>query len=347
MSESLLHSVVVTVDGPSKAGTTAIIERIGDAAGHQETMFSILLDQNAVVVDAGADGYDEEILSELQSRHQMATFEGVTVIRGGNFYRAAALYVMLSDLKGEPKTSLDETDADAVREILALDGIQEVLDNDPNLGRGVSDVFARYAGAQALCSTMLTDAVLNAYGEDGMGGLVIVDARDPLGHMERNSILGALPGRIDPNSIVPLYVQTPADIAGSRMPGDLDENIKLVEARRLKDATREENPVHEPTSVVKDLGGWRGELLAASPFDTGEPFLVVNDRRISLEDLDALGAIVVAAAQKLGEQLYGRKALFGLVSRRPQQRIYDNRRDPSEADLVHVPDFREPARQWP
>lgn len=90
---------------------------------------------------------------------------------------------------------------------------------------------------------------------------MIIDARDPVGHLMRNGSIAS--GAIDLRTILPLYVSTTPEVSASRMPGDYEKNLATVRSRRLADAQRAELPVERPRAVIDIYENWVNELVRA------------------------------------------------------------------------------------
>lgn len=289
-----VESIVVTYDGESKCGKTTVIESVAKEAAFQQEIIPDLLSNPEWTETLGQDTRDT-----LVGWHQKYSFDNITTLSAGNMFRAASLYVSLLELRGQSKTHFVPDDVDVIRELLALNGIEEVLQNDPNVGNRVSSVGA-YAGVQALCGTLFCDYIVEAakMSAPGRPNLVIVDARDPVGHMRRNNAIGHGERQIKPAAILPFYIDTPAEVAASRMSGDYNENLRMVQSRRLIDATREELPVVRPDHMIHSFSDWMGQFGEhQSSTEVATPYCLVNNADVSLDNIQYIAGITAAVAQ--------------------------------------------------
>lgn len=284
-----IESVVVAIDGESKCGKTTVIDNIGEEAQFQHQIVPNVLEDPEWAPILGP-----ETREELQAGYNQRAFRSIITISGGNAFRAAALRVALSELIGEPKAAFTSDDESAVVEMLALPGIEDVLQNDPNIGSRVSEL-AQLPGIQNLCSFIIARSVQDAYHAHDGGNLVVVDARDPVGHLVRNGIVGNEARQIPVDNILPVYIDTSPEVAASRMGGDYPTNLATVIRRREADSTRDELPVIRPQHMLTDWGKWLRQF--AQPREAlALPLLVPNSHEVDLENIQFLGGWLAAAA---------------------------------------------------
>jgi hypothetical protein len=290
--EKQVSSMVVAFDGPSKCGKTTFAEMVAEEARFQKSFL-----EGRELDDEWINA--EQIRASVADWAESVNFRHISTISAGNVFRAAAYYAITEAEKGNTITSFVESDVDRLRELLAQDGIIDTLQNDPEIGKRVSPI-AKFSGAQALCGTIFCDSIVEAYERDGGSNLVIVDARDPLGHLERNKILGKGIRRIPPDTVIPLYIDTPIQVAASRMSGELQDNIALIEARRRDDETRAELPVMPPEVLTEDTSGWLLDLLRNTDTYIPTHLLARNTEEVTLENVQFLASIVASAAHERG-----------------------------------------------
>lgn len=286
--EKLVSSMVVAFDGPSKCGKTTYAEAVAEEARFQKRFY-----EGREIDDDWP--YAEQLRAKVADWAESITFNHISTISAGNIYRAAALYVITQEEFGNEITSFSETDVDRLRELLAEDDVIDVLQNDPEVGRRVSPT-AKFAGAQALCGTLFCDYLLDAYERDGGSNLVVVDARDPLGHMRRNNLLGEGTHQIAPTSVIPLYIDTPIQVAASRMKGSLEDNVEIVRSRRHDDANRAELPVSPPEILVENFRDWVTDVSRNSDGYIPTHYLAKNGENITLDNIQYLASLVSLAA---------------------------------------------------
>jgi hypothetical protein len=284
-----VESVVITLDGESKAGKTAILEHIDQEATFQEGIVSDVL-----ASPDWEDSLNDETRQSLQDFADTYFFKSITTVVVGEYFRAAALHLALLDLNGQHKTEFTLADEEALRDILAVDGIKDILQQDPNIGKSVSRA-AQLPGVQRLCGRMMCEAVVGAFHTESSGNLVMIDARDPVGHLIRGGVIGEAEGQIPAGAIMPFYVETPPEVAASRMSGDYEERLAEVNNRRYLDATREELPVIRPGVVLTDLGAYLDQFRA--PRTTiAEPLLIDNGSHTELANIQYMGGVIAGAA---------------------------------------------------
>ena len=292
-----ISSVFVAVDGEAKCGKTTVIEDIAAEAGYQELTFRKYSDPAGFKEWNFSEALASNVASGIAQLVESHAFENIITISAGNAFRAAALYQALLELNGDSKSEFQPIDTHELRNLLALDGIVDVLQNDSNIGRRVSTV-ARFTGVQALCGSLFADFALEAYQKDGGGNLVIADARDPIGHLMRNDRIGFGDNQIDPTTILPIYIDTPPDVAAERMNGDFKDNFATVVERRRLDATRDELPVVRPDGLIDNYDTWIKLLADAwSAEELAPVYRLENDRNVNLANIQYFsGNIAVLAS---------------------------------------------------
>ena len=266
------ESVLVGFDGPSKCGTTTFA--------------------NAVVDQAQTLGL---------------IFDSVATYSAGNAYRAATRHVIDEEARGRKFSGLTDDDEIAVGRILMTHGIHTELQTDPVIAERVNRV-AQMPNAQRICSGLFSELVARTYWGDGTrANLVVVDARDPYGVLTRNDRIGERPGQIRLASFMPVFIDTPPDLAARRMGGDYNTKLTQVLRRRREDAERPEFPVTEPEETLSDFGQWeqqfrgikhRSELAIPLRFDNGE--------YTDLQDVSRFAGELAIAAQGLAFALHER-----------------------------------------
>lgn len=287
-----LESVVVALDGESKVGSTTIVRHIKGEAEHQDAIIPELLGE----MSPWAGRLSDATRASLADLHSHLGFRNISAISAGNIFRAASLYLSLRELALEPKTSLDKGDVEGILEVLAIPDIEDVLQNDPNVGTRVSEV-AKFTGVQALCGAIFCEQIQTEYTRDGGANLVVVDARDPVGHMKRNGLIGSSTDQIHPANLLPIYIDTPADVSAARMPGDFKTNLEVVLARRRSDATRDELPALRPVDLIADFDTW-AKQFGRDPLRStvGRPYLLENGSKVTKDNLLWLGGFIAAFA---------------------------------------------------
>ena len=304
-----LESVVVAVDGLSKCGKTTVIEAIEQEAAFQAGVIPDIFRHRG---DWGnlVGNVPVQTLGELQ---QSLTFNSITAVSAGNAFRAAVLLAALDALNGNNKTSFNDSDYATMQELLAEPGIYDVLQHDPNIGAHVSMV-AKLAGVQALCGQIATDWVQDAYTKDGGGNLVVFDARNPSDLLARHGVVGIGRGRIHPATLMPIYIDTPADVAAERLDGDYHKNLELVELRRHVDATRDEYPVVVPDVLHDDIMQWTRQFYDRTPrTEVAVPYRFDNGRETTLDNIKFFGGFVSATAQDTAYFLHHQKTQQGAI----------------------------------
>lgn len=302
-----MHSVVVAVDGEAECGKTTTIYGIETEALYQASLIPGMLSGDPTISDVPPDWFPEASTQSLINLQGHLAFNSIAQISAGNMFRAATLYKVLLELQGQPRAQFEPADTDGVRELLLVPGIKDVLQTDPNIKNQVSPT-AKLLGVQALCSAIFCDAIVEAYHADGGGNLVIVDARDPIGHLRRNAALGKGGRQIDPTSVMPIYIDTPAEVAASRGSGDYDANLARIRMRRETDTSRTELPVVRPTELLDEYGEWLRRLF--TNMKDGEapvpPFRLDNGESLGLGGIQNFSGHIAVAAQELGHNLFHR-----------------------------------------
>lgn len=285
-------SMIVAFDGESKCGKTTFAAEVALGAQYQKDLYN----------GVGLPDHIQETLAAEPAMVMIRNtgFNDISTISAGNIFRAAALYTILEEDRGNKIDNFCLSDAPRIRSMLKEEGMIDFLQDDPDVGRRVSSV-AKLAGVQALSGTLFCEAIEQAYFAGDGHNLVIVDARDPVGHMKRNNLLGTGPGKIIPLSVLSTYIDTPTDVAAKRMKGDLALNLQIVAERRHSDATREELPFLAP-SITAPIQEWADQV----PFWDGStiqsleeplpPLHIMNGEESSLEYVKYIGDILAASA---------------------------------------------------
>jgi len=297
-----VHSTVVAFDGESKCGKTTIVQAVALEAEYQARIIPNTLHGEF----SSTWPLNEDARQSLTALHQHLTFNSINTVSAGNMFRAAAYYVVSEERKGNRKTALNDSDVGTLRDLLCTDGIVDILQNDPDIGRRVSPV-ATMVGARALCETVFCDAVLYAYHAQGGSNLVVVDARDPIGIMQRHDILGSSDNKIDPASILPVYIDTPLEVAAQRRGGNLEEQIADVRSRRMTDATRQEFPITRPTNLIDEFNMWQLQFFdVARESEIATPYCLNNGEHVGLDSIQNFAGHIAVTAQEVGHTLWHR-----------------------------------------
>ena len=299
---SSLESMVIAVDGEAKCGKTTVITAIADEAEFQAGIIPDLLREEDSNPYAGI----VPRLSGLKALQEAYSFNNITAISAGNFFRAATQLVIEQENKGVNKSYFDKKDLAAVIGILSSDGAVDFLQTDVGIESRVGKV-GKLVGVQALCGSAFVHALTNAYHNDGGGNLVIVDARQPLEWLKRNDALGQGAGEVKPSTIMPIYIDTPAEVAARRMLGDFNANLERIESRRFEDATRDEYPVEKPTEFIEsDLIRWFKQFIVheRTVEELALPFKLVNDEDLSLSNIKYFASLVATGAQDAAMHLH-------------------------------------------
>lgn len=293
-AESQVHSMLIAIDGESKCGKTTFAEMIAQEAEYQAGVYR---GEEHAHMFSDARVYDD-FKAGIADWASSINFKQITTLSAGNVFRAAAYYVMEKERAGKTVTSFAPSDTDELRRLLAGDGIIDFLQSDAEVGKRVSPT-AKFAGAQALCGAIFCDDILKTYEFEGGSNLVIADARDPIGHLRRNNLLGDGQGMILPASIVPLYIDTPVEAAALpvRMKGNYEDNLALVRSRRHDDATRKELPVARPKVLNDDISDWLRHLPHTAEGYIPTHFLAENNENITLSNIQYIGGVVAQVTQ--------------------------------------------------
>lgn len=291
-----VHSMVVAIDGEAKCGKTTVIDAIAAEAGYQASIIPELLTNPTSI--AARFGHDDR--NKLHDLHRQMSFDHIATVSAGNMYRAVAMYVMTQEREGYERTSFSEDDVEHLRGLLSSEGIYDYLQKNAAIGKRVSSV-AQMPGVHGLCGAVFSDAVEEAYHKDGSANLVIVDARDPVGHLRRSGRIGTAPDQIEPASIMPIYIDTPAEVAASRLSGEYAERLEEVTSRRHMDATRAELPVKRPGNLISSFSEWWHQFgFPASGSEVAAPLLMDNGEHVSLDHIQHFAGLVAVAAQDAG-----------------------------------------------
>jgi len=292
----LRASVVTAGDGESRCGKTFAAEKIAVEARHQKTTLSRRLGQIVELApDGSATPQQAQFLGDLM-------FTRIVTISAGNFFRGAGLYADRLGRAGRPKATFTREDAEPLRELMVEGGILEELQTD-EAGTKAS-AASRLPGVLALCETVFCETVREEYHRDGGGNLVVTDARNPLEIFDRRGLMGVGQDQIDPLSVIPYYIETPAEVAAKWLGDNYEKQRANIEQRRHLDATRPEHPVTMPTNLIDDLDVWweqftppRNQRMPAAPFR------LVNTAGTSPEHIQWFGSEVAILAQDLALSL--------------------------------------------
>lgn len=296
--------MVVAFDGEAKCGKTTIINNVAGEATYQASIIPDLL--------SGKKGdWPEDVIElarpNLTQFQEGVTFNEIFTISAGNMFRAATHYVISQEEKGQSKSVFDEEDVYTLRKLLDTEGMYDFLQDDPAISSRVSSV-AQMAGVQALCGALFCDSVLEAYNAGDGANLVIVDARDPVGRMRRNDIIGEVDGRVHPASILPVYIDTPVEVAARRLGGDTARKVAEIAARRLLDTTRSELPVVRPDDGIDEFDVWLHQFEPGLQTEVARPLYLDNGELFSRENIKYFAGMIAAAAQTVGCFLQQSKA---------------------------------------
>jgi len=291
-----LHSVLVAVDGPSKAGSTFFMDAVAAEATHQGSAIPrILADARPESVGGRMRPSVKGELAELQ---RLTAFRSIVRISAGNAFRAAALHVISEAAKGHAITTFNNNPeaAQSVLSIFQDPGQHDRLQHDPAIGVQVSKV-AQMAGVQVLCRTVFCNAVVSAYNANGGGNLVIADARGPVEQLLWHGSVGSQPGKIEAASILPVYIHTPVDISAARLGGNLQEKIAYVAGRRRDDAERTEFPVIVPDELIEDYDEWLKQFAVPAIGGNVALPLRIDNGAANPANIQYLGGMVASLAQ--------------------------------------------------
>lgn len=278
-------------DGETKCGKTTVTNAVASRAEQHSTVLSAMPESAGGLGEA-----DHRALGSI-ALQAPTTFEHILTVSAGSMFRAATFYALRRMAQGQEVQSFTQDDVHRLRDLLAQDGMDDLLQNDPDIGKQVSSV-AKLPGAQALCGALFSDAVVEAYYRDDKANLVIVDARDPVATLRRHKVLGRGGAQVDPANILPVYIDTPILSAARRMGGDLQEKIAEVTQRRHLDATRREFPVTRPTNLVYGYADWLKQFSAAGrSSEVAAPYCFNNGEGVSTEHIARFSDAIVAAAK--------------------------------------------------
>lgn len=298
MSE--LSSVLVSLDGPSKCGKTTIANEITQGAQLIGEVIDGVCADDFIGKMNLSDEPKERHPRNMQDLRRDNCFTSALAISAGNAFRAAALYRLRLRNQGTEKDQFVPEDAYEIRRLLSDEETVHLLQNDPEIGRSVSEV-ARLAGIQAVCGTLFAETVRDAYMLDGGGNIVVADARDPIGHLLRNDMIGGDSYQIHPETVISLYIDTPPDVAAERMSGDYNENLNIVQLRRHLDETRDELPAIRPDDLFCDYDEWVRSLNTPWVLDRRPPTLCLdNGRSMALSSTVHLGDRLGHLANDIG-----------------------------------------------
>lgn len=289
-----IESVVIAVDGESKCGKTTVIEAIAEEAEFQHDIIPELLDGQ--LDDWDISQAQSDTRDRLEALHEGVAFNSIVTVSAGNAFRAATLYRALLGLEGVEKEEFTPDDAEVIIGLLREPGMKNVLQDDPNIGSQVS-IVGQCVGVQALCGTLFADSVATAYHANGGGNLIVVDARDPIGHMMRNNTIGSNQGQVPAQNILPLYIDTSPEVAASRLSGDYEANVRMIEYRRELDRTRGELPVVRPANLVDGFGEWLDlSAQAHAAQEIAPPLCFDNGEGVDLDNVRYFAGILAAVA---------------------------------------------------
>jgi hypothetical protein len=291
-------SVLVTADGETKCGKTTIIGLIVNEAEDQKQYAQECIQPAEHVLKA--PDYKTEV-AIVQGLLRCLSFNEVVGISAGNAFRAATEYVRTWEEKDWTKSRFEARDADNIRELLAREGVRYKLQHDHEIEDRVDSV-AQMPGAQTVCDAIFCDEIIAAYHANGGGNLVVVDARDPIGHLMRNNRLGNGKEAILPASIMPFYIDTPSKDSAQWMVvskgGELEDWTTYIEARRREDAERHELPVTKPASLVDRYRIWE-QQFSTLPLDgsIAVPLHFKNGEHMLPENIQWFAGHIALAAQ--------------------------------------------------
>lgn len=286
-------SIIPAFDGPAKCGKTTIIGQVAKRAYLHDSVIA-------------AAPHEDESLGDTNGAYvppSSVSFGDIYTVSAGDMFRAATLYVIAE--RGRRDISrFGHDEATGIRELLAKHGMHEALQKDPEVESMVSTV-AQMEGAHKVCSALFCDQIVEAYYADGGGNLVIVDARNPVEHMQHNGILGNAEGRIRPTSILPIYIDTPVDVAARRMGGDFTAQKAKIAKRRSDDSERREFPVRPPETLMHHFGEWMEQFDDPLSGDqVAVPFRLDNGRNTTLEHIGDIADVVSAVARRVAARAH-------------------------------------------
>lgn len=291
-----LHSTLVAFDGESKCGKTTVIDGVKEEALYQASVFEKAKDIP----------YSEAISRTMAAYVDPKQFANITAISAGNSFRTATYYLQTEEQAGRHKKSFDESDIPRIRSMLNTDGIHDILQNDPNIEDRVSTV-AKMTGVISVCETIFCDAVQDAYNAADGSNLVIVDARNPVDVMQRRSIVGTDKGQIMPYSILPIFIDTPLEIAASRTKGSFEENLTKIRGRRHNDLTRQEHPFVRPANLEHDFWSWIRQSRELERDEIAPPLYFDNGGTTTLGEVQYFSGMIATHAQDTAISLHFRE----------------------------------------
>lgn len=304
-----INSVLVAMDGESKCGKTTFANYIAEEATYQGLFVKNAGDPNHLIANGFSPAISMAAAPHIATIHESFGFNDIETSSAGNAFRAAAFYHAMAELSGITLQKFVPEDTGKLIGLLATEGIVDILQNDDNIAQRVSEV-AQLPGAQAVCGSIFARSVLEAYQKDGGGNLVIADARDPIGHLARNNMIGTGEGQIHPSTIIPIYIDTPADVAASRLSGDYATNLAHILERRLLDATRSELPVVRPARVTDDYDFWTRSINdSLTSGQIPETYRLDNHHEIDLEHIQFLGGLIASLASDMAIYSYAKTSV--------------------------------------
>jgi hypothetical protein len=287
-------SVLVSIDGPSKVGATFF-------GGHVETEIRYQQLPAQVKLDYITELRNEEPPSKDLETLRGTIFQHIGKISAGDFFRALTLAQIISEVNGQPVREIrpdNPEDRDTLLEFMAIEGIGKVLQKDPNIGARVSET-AKLPGALDLCETAFCDAVSSSYHKSGGSNLVIADARNPLSIYARRGLIGSGQRQLVPQSIIPVYLDAPAEVAATWLGGDHATVTRQILERRQKDASRFPYPVVVPDNLTRDLSSWLDQFYPPGDELVEKTFHLQNSYDITEKNIQYLGGIVAGVAWDL------------------------------------------------
>lgn len=296
-------SMVVSFDGPSKCGKTTFAQAVAGEVAYQDAFF----EGEFIPIHLKKDM--QPCIDRDYGRN--VAFKSVHTISAGNIFRAAALHVLDEKKKGNTKEAFGQHDATIIQALLAQENTLDRLQTDPTIGASVSTV-AQMMGVQAVCSELFVDMIVESYHNEGGPNLVIVDARNPVGHLKMHNKLGSGQNQIAPFTILPLYIDTPANTAAARMSGSYEENLRIVIARRKSDTTRKEMPVVPPEKLV-ELGGIVDWLYPVERTEVRDPLHILNDNELDLGNVQYICSVVATAVRECARSIHRNKTALGNI----------------------------------
>jgi hypothetical protein len=294
-------SVFVSVDGPSKVGSTFFTGYVEKETGFQQTGARTKFE----AIDGMLSGLDDTGPRERLEVARATLFRHVGRLSAGNFFRALALAQAISELRGQPVREIrpdSPEDRSTLLEFMAIEGIGKVLQTDPHIVARVSKT-AKLPGAIDLCENAFCDAVSQAYHRDGGDNLVIADARNPLDIYGRRDLMGTGPHQVAPQSIVPVYLDAPAEVAAGWLGGDYDARVTQIVQRRAEDATRDQYPVVVPGNLTTDIRAWADQFYPPGYELAAKTYHLRNGAGVTEGNIQWLAGVTAAVAWDLHAML--------------------------------------------